>query len=164
MVEEEHGLHTSYFLGVGRGDIGDAGVVGDNTVMAHDLDIRILFEQFGVVDFLIVDGGQHDVFGSTIDGIPQLIDLLVCAFGGLGSFVEIGLETVGAQHFLKVFLVGGPTVKAGIVGKQDHYLLLIVTFVVIAVAACDQPYHDCSTQDDGGEQPKNFGSHNDYLF
>ena len=56
MIEQEHGLHTADFLGVGGRNISYAGVVKNKTVVANYLYVGILLKQPGLVNLLIVNG------------------------------------------------------------------------------------------------------------
>ena len=44
------------------------GIVKDEPVMADNLDIGMLRKQSGLVDPLVVDSCQYDIFGSALDG------------------------------------------------------------------------------------------------
>ena len=62
-------------------------------VMAYYLDIGMLLKQTGLIDFLIVNGCQHNIFHAVINGFFKLLDLLHCALWSLRSNVDTNKRT-----------------------------------------------------------------------
>ena len=69
----------------------------------YHLDIGVLLQKSGLIDRLVVDGRQHDVFHAVVDGLFQLFYLLCGTLGGLGSHVGSGHDAVrGHGHATEI--------------------------------------------------------------
>ena len=132
--------------------------------MAYYLDIGMLLKQTGLIDFLIVNISQHNIFHAVIDGLFKLLYLLHSALWSLRSNVESSLDAIRSHRLLQVCLVCDPTGKIGTVGKQYSHLVLIINTGIVTVAARCQPCQHCSTHHDGGKQPKKSFHHVLYLL